>query len=304
MERVSYGPDPEQYAEWSPVPGARGIVVVVHGGYWRARYDLSLGRPLAAALNHRGWSTLNLEYRRVGNGGGVPATFDDVAAGIDLLASLAPGYADPIVALGHSAGGHLAVWAAARSRFGWPERVKLTQVVSQAGVLDLRAAQRDRLSSDAVSELISTPLTASPRPAPAPDGAPPAEPDQEPQLDAQGRSASTPGPAHEPESSPDVAPVIDARYDPMQQLPLDVPVTCLHAIDDDAVPVTQSLDYVAASRAAAAAAAAEAGDAAGTQAPAVPATYLEVTGGHFGLIDPESDAWAAVITVLNQMSSR
>lgn len=251
MDRLSYGASPEQYAEWSPVADARGIVVVIHGGYWRARYDLSLGRPLAADLNRRGWSTLNLEYRRIGNGGGAPATFDDVAAGIDLLAELAPGHAGPVVALGHSAGGHLAVWAAARGRFGWPEQVRLTHVISQAGVLDLRAAHRDHLSSDAVTELLGPPDAAD---EPAPD-----------------------------------ALVIDARFDPGQQLPLDVPVTCLHAPDDDTVPISQALDYVAASRAAVARA---------QRAGPVPAAFMEVTGGHFDLIDPTSDAWQAVIDVL------
>ena len=65
-----------------------GTVVVIHGGFWRARYDLSLGRPLAADLAARGYAAWNLEYRRALAGGGWPGTFEDVAAGIDLLATL------------------------------------------------------------------------------------------------------------------------------------------------------------------------------------------------------------------------
>ena len=84
-----YGADPAQFGELS-LPDGRplGTVVVLHGGFWGARYDLSLGRPLAADLAARGYAAWNLEYRRSGNGGGWPATFEDVAAGIDLLATL------------------------------------------------------------------------------------------------------------------------------------------------------------------------------------------------------------------------
>ena len=60
--------------------------MIIHGGFWKAEYDASLGEPLAADLTARGWTTLNVEYRRVGNGGGFPATFDDVHAAIEALA--------------------------------------------------------------------------------------------------------------------------------------------------------------------------------------------------------------------------
>ena len=130
------------------------MVVVIHGGFWKAEYDLSLGRPLAASLVARGWAAWNLEYRRVGNGGGVPATLDDVAAGIDALADVDDLDTSKVIALGHSAGGHLAAWAAARGRFErWqPERVRLTGVVAQAGVLDLRSGVRRAASAAARSK--------------------------------------------------------------------------------------------------------------------------------------------------------
>src|ERR1700677_1310495 len=115
MKVFRYGAEPEQFGElWLPAAPATGTVVVVHGGFWRARYDLSLGRPLAADLAARGYAAWNLEYRRSGGGGGWPTTFEDVAAGIDLLAAL-PVETSRVVAVGHSAGGHLGVWAAGRA---------------------------------------------------------------------------------------------------------------------------------------------------------------------------------------------
>src|SRR3984885_9254227 len=117
-----YGAAPDQLGElWLPDGAAAGTVVVIHGGFWRARYDLSLGRPLAADLAARGYAAWNLEYRRALAGGGWPGTFEDVAAGLDLLATLSASTGLPVdtgrvIAVGHSAGGHLAAWAAGRSK--------------------------------------------------------------------------------------------------------------------------------------------------------------------------------------------
>jgi acetyl esterase/lipase len=158
--RVAYGDHPAQYAELSVPPGkSRGVVVVVHGGFWKAEYDASLGRPLASALAADGWTAWNLEYRRVGDGGGVPETLDDVAAGIDALADVPDLELASVVTLGHSAGGHLATWAAARGRFDrWRrQRVPVTAVVSQAGVLDLRSAHEEGLGSGAVAAFLGRP---------------------------------------------------------------------------------------------------------------------------------------------------
>ena len=72
-ERLTYGDDPSQWADLRRPEGtSRGVVVIIHGGFWKAEYDASLGEPLAADLTARGWTTLNVEYRRVGNGGGFP----------------------------------------------------------------------------------------------------------------------------------------------------------------------------------------------------------------------------------------
>jgi acetyl esterase/lipase len=126
-----------------------GVVVVIHGGFWRARYDASLGAPLARDLAARGQTAWNIEYRRVGNGGGWPATFEDVSAAIDQLADLDVD-TSRVIALGHSAGGHLATWAAGRHA----ARVRVTGVVAQAGVLDLHGAYRARLGDCAVVALL------------------------------------------------------------------------------------------------------------------------------------------------------
>ena len=92
--RIAYGDHPSQFGELTlPAGDPRAVVVVVHGGFWRERFGLELGRPLAADLVAAGYAAWNVEYRRVGGGGGWPATFDDVAAAVDFLAdrSAAPG---------------------------------------------------------------------------------------------------------------------------------------------------------------------------------------------------------------------
>lgn len=157
VEKLTYGDHPAQFGNLHRPDGeSRGVVVVIHGGFWKAAYDLSLGKPLARDLAARGWTAWNLEYRRVGNGGGWPQTFDDVAAGIDRLADVDGSARGTVVTLGHSAGGHLATWAAARGRFDrWrPERVPVTAVISQAGVLDLEAASDASLGSGAVDAFL------------------------------------------------------------------------------------------------------------------------------------------------------
>ncbi len=159
VELLTYGDDREQKAELHrPAGRSHGVVVVLHGGFWRAAFDFSLGRPLAESLARHGWTALNLEYRRGGNGGGFPATFDDVSAGIDQLADIDDVDTTQVVTLGHSAGGHLAVWAAGRpklddSRWSTP-RVPVTAAVSQAGVLDLRGAVEQDLGRGAVKEFL------------------------------------------------------------------------------------------------------------------------------------------------------
>ncbi|MDQ2748634.1 MAG: alpha/beta hydrolase [Actinomycetota bacterium] len=163
--RHSYGSDPSQFGELYRPRGVAqaGTVVVIHGGFWRSAYDLSLGAPLAADLAGRGYTVWNLEYRRVGSGGGWPHTPADIAAGIDLLATLDVD-TTKVVAIGHSAGGHLAAWAAGRSALpagapGTAPQVEVTAVVAQAGVLDLVTAADTGVGGTAVPDLLGNALT-------------------------------------------------------------------------------------------------------------------------------------------------
>ncbi len=240
-QRLTYGDDPSQWADLSRPSGtSRGVVVIIHGGFWKAEYDASLGEPLAADLVARGWTVLNLEYRRVGpgpgGGGGWPATADDVAAGIDLLRGVDGLSLDTVVTLGHSAGGHLATWAAARGRFeDWAGGVEVTHVVSQAGVLDLSRGYEEGLGGGAVEAFM---------------GADPSSPTYD-------------------------------RADPQRQLPLEVPVWCVHGDQDTIVPPAYSADYVAAATAAGAR-----------------AELVTVEGDHFVLIDPGSRAWDRILAIL------
>jgi acetyl esterase/lipase len=108
----SYGEHPSQFCELFSVADPVGVAVLVHGGFWRARYGLDLEHAIAEDLVSRGWAVWNVEYRRLGDGGGWPTTFDDVRSAIAAL----PVAAERVVAIGHSAGGHLAVRAASAAR--------------------------------------------------------------------------------------------------------------------------------------------------------------------------------------------
>ncbi|GAA1915035.1 alpha/beta hydrolase [Nocardioides lentus] len=245
VQEIAYGEGPSQFGELTRPEGtSRGVVVVIHGGFWRSEYDLSLGRPLVASLVAEGWTAWNLEYRRVGSGdgggGGVPATLDDVAAGIDALADVTDLDTSTVITLGHSAGGHLAAWAAGRAATGrWGDvRVPVTAVVSQAGVLDLTAGADEGLGGGAVQAFVGAP----------------------------------PGPSYD-------------EVDPRRQLPLPVPVRCVHGSGDTIVPPAQSTTYVEAARAAGA-----------------DAEEVVVDGDHFVVIDPDSEAWTRTLEVLAELA--
>lgn len=151
-QRYRYGPHPDQHGElFLPAGEPRpGVAVVLHGGFWRDRYDRRLMDGLCEDLAGAGLHAWNLEYRRL-PAGGWPETFDDVAAGIDAVAELGLD-SSRVVAIGHSAGGHLALWAA--SRPATEARVPVTHAVSQAGVADLREAARLELSAGVVGDLL------------------------------------------------------------------------------------------------------------------------------------------------------
>ncbi len=213
-----YGDHPAQHVELS-LPSGSGnvpVVVVIHGGFWRESYGLELGRPLARDLIGRGYAVVNVEYRRVGKsskdgGGGWPATCLDVAAAVDALAvegqRLAGGRLDlsRVVALGHSAGGHLAGWLASRPHQdagapGAAPQVTLSGAVLQAGVLDLVGGARADLGLGAVQDFMG------------------------------GR--------------PDERPEAYAQASPTARVPLHVPTVCVHGRSDTTVPIGQSQTFV------------------------------------------------------------
>jgi len=151
--RAAYGGDGNQFLDLR-LPsgkGLHGLAICIHGGYWRAQYDLGYMGHLCAALTARGIATANLEYRRVGNaGGGWPGTFADVRAGYQFLLQNARTYefdARRVVVMGHSAGGQLGLCLAAHE-------TGVKAVVSLAGVVDLQQAYALHLSNDAVVEFL------------------------------------------------------------------------------------------------------------------------------------------------------
>jgi acetyl esterase/lipase len=151
--RVVYGGDANQFVDlrMPKAKGAHALAIVIHGGFWRAKYDLGYAGHLCAALAAKGIASANLEYRRVGNaGGGWPGTFADVRAGYQFLLQNAQKYGFDgrrVLVIGHSAGGQLGLCLAARES-------GVKAVVSLAGVVDLQRAYALHLSHDAVVEFL------------------------------------------------------------------------------------------------------------------------------------------------------
>lgn len=210
--RFDYGDHPSQYAElWIPAQRSHDtIAIIVHGGFWRQAYGAEYGRPLANDLCKRGYVVWNLEYRRTDGGdGGWPETFLDVAAGLDALDAALEGAGletGPRVGIGHSAGGHLALWAAQRHKLPQtapgalsPGRICLDAVISQAGVLDLAMAESLGLSMNAARVLMQC------------------TPDQDPES--------------------------WGWADPAQRVPLEIPLAMLHGTLDEDVPVEMGRDF-------------------------------------------------------------
>lgn len=187
-------------------------MVLIHGGYWRALYSKSLMNPLARAMVAHGWAVWNIEYRRMGllgGGGGWPATFTDVGVAVDYVKALPAVDPDRLVTCGHSSGGHLALWVAARHRAdqgapGTPPAVKPRGAISLAGVVDLRLGAELGLGNGAVARFLG--------------GTPEEVPDRY-------RSSS-----------------------PAELLPLGIPQVLLHGLSDTVVPPSMSENYERAAR--------------------------------------------------------
>jgi acetyl esterase/lipase len=216
--RLHYGQDVLQFGDlrMPQGPGPHPVAIVIHGGFWRARYGLEYAGHMAAALTAGGIATWNVEYRRVGNpGGGWPGTLLDTAAAADYVRQLAKKYPlslEKVISIGHSSGGHLSVWLAARHRIpqgdtlASADSMRLRGAISLAGLVDLRRAWELKLGDGAVEELM---------------GGPPAK------LAERYRTAS-----------------------PIELVPLGLKVRLLHGTEDSHVPIEISNGYQkAASRA-------------------------------------------------------
>jgi acetyl esterase/lipase len=172
--RDAYGQAPEQFGELR-LPKGTGphpVVVLIHGGCWRSAYDVSHVAPLATALTAEGYAVWAIEYRRVGSpGGGWPNTFLDVGAGIDHLRTLVSQYSldlSRVVAMGHSAGGQLALWSGTRgsapagTALAVANPLMPTGVVSLAGITDLAAYASPTGCGSAVEPLMGGSREAEP----------------------------------------------------------------------------------------------------------------------------------------------
>jgi acetyl esterase/lipase len=131
--------------------GPHSALLNIHGGYWRAKYDLAHAGHLCEALRAAGVATFNTEYRRVGNaGGGWPGTFEDIRSAYRFVQQEHSRFhldLDRLVVMGHSAGGQLALCLAAHE-------TSLRRAISLAGVVDLKKAFALHLSQDAVAEFL------------------------------------------------------------------------------------------------------------------------------------------------------
>lgn len=164
--RLAYGDEDEQQFGDLYLPagtGAHPVVVLVHGGCWGAQYGLEPLGNLCRALTSEGVAVWNLEYRRLGSGGGWPTTFLDVAVGADFLRTCAANHnldLMRVIAVGHSAGGHLATWLAARHRLAvgcelyMANPLPIHGVIALAGIPDLVAAAQQDICRGAVQQLV------------------------------------------------------------------------------------------------------------------------------------------------------
>jgi len=202
--RLRYGLLPSQFGDLR-LPQGDGpfpVVVGIHGGWWRVAHGLETHAHLCAALTAAGFATWNIEYRRIGEeGGGWPGTFEDVGSAVDFLAEIAPAYRldlSRVVTVGFSAGGHFALWVAARHRFafGHPLWAKgplsIKGAVSLAGAADLIRCADLQLSQGIVKIFLG------------------GDPTQVPERYASGS--------------------------PTELLPLGVPQTLIHGTGDTSVP--------------------------------------------------------------------
>ncbi len=140
-QQLRYGDDPAQFG-WLTMPSRASdqqlapVVVLLHGGFWKEPWDYTLMSPLGETLSAEGYAVWNIEFRRVGGRGGWPTTFDDVGSAVDHVARLADSHpVDPaqVVLIGHSSGGHLALWSLGRD----DAAIKPVGAIGLAPIVDL-----------------------------------------------------------------------------------------------------------------------------------------------------------------------
>jgi acetyl esterase/lipase len=151
--RIAYGADPNQFLEvrLPGTPGPHPVLLNIHGGFWRSKYDLAHAGHFCEALRQVGFATFNVEYRRVGNnGGGWPGTFADIRAAYRFVRQDYSRFhldLERLAVAGHSAGGQLALCLAAHE-------TSIHRAISLAGVVDLKKAFAMHLSHNAVVEFL------------------------------------------------------------------------------------------------------------------------------------------------------
>ena len=165
--RLSYGDDENQFIDLYLPPNdstLRPVVILIHGGCWRAQHGLSQLGQMARALAAHEVVVCNIEYRRLGNGGGWPDTFLDVAKATDALGEFADRFKldlSRVVPVGHSAGGHLGLWLACRHKLlpdmplYVPNPLPIAAVVSLAGIPDMEKAVEQNICRGAAQELLA-----------------------------------------------------------------------------------------------------------------------------------------------------
>ncbi|QSO50742.1 alpha/beta hydrolase [Alicyclobacillus curvatus] len=261
--RVAYGADASQFGDLR-LPKGDGpfpVVVVIHGGFWYDRYDLSLMDDVSADLTRRGFATWNIEYRRVGDeGGGWPLTLLDTAEAVDYLTVLAghhPLDLGKVITLGHSAGGHLALWVAARRRIAelglagsekflgreddGSHPLQIHGAVSLAGVSDLQQMWQVRQENSPVVDFLG--------------------------------------------GTPSEVPERYAVASPDALLPLGLPQVLVHGTDDDRVPFDISDRYYQKAM--------ELGD----TVTLIELPGIE----HFKVIQPNSEAWPTIAAAVEEL---